>query len=128
MCIRDRSGASPQVALLGYWFSMGAFIIFWSCVGIASIIWMFLSARKEKNGDKDSEKSKNHGRVTVVDSQEPIAQEDSADTVSVDDKGTDSPTDDTVEDDKVTEAELDSAASQSSTEGLGVSKAVSTDK
>ena len=97
-------------------------------MGIASIIWMFLSARKEKNGDKDSEKSKNHGRVTVVDSQEPIAQEDSADTVSVDDKGTDSPTDDTVEDDKVTEAELDSAASQSSTEGLGVSKAVSTDK
>lgn len=122
------SGASPQVALLGYWFSMGAFIIFWSCVGIASIIWMVLSARKENSVEKDSEKSKNHGRVTVVDSQEPIAQEDSADTVSVDDKGTDSPTDDIVEDDKVTEAELDSAASQSSTEGLGDSKAVSTDK
>lgn len=122
------SGASPQVALLGYWFSLGAFIVFWACVGIASIIWMVLSARKEKNGDKDSEKSKNHGRVTVVDSQEPIAQEDSADTISVDDKGTDSPTDDTVEDDKVTEAELDSTASDVLTDDVVDSKSGANDK
>lgn len=115
------SGASPQVALLGYWFSLGAFIVFWACVGIASIIWMVLSARKENSVEKDSEKE-SRSTVTVVDSQEPAAQGESADTVSVDDKGADSPEDDTVEDDKVTKPESDSTASQSLVESSAEGK------
>ena len=82
---------------------------------------MVLSARKENSVEKDSEKE-SRSTVTVVDSQEPAAQGESADTVSVDDKGADSPEDDTVEDDKVTKPESDSTASQSLVESSAEGK------
>lgn len=111
------SSVHPQVALLGYWFSMGAFIVFWACVGIACIIWMVLSARRKKNvGEESDNESKSRSKVTVVDSQDPVAQGETTDSVSVDNKGSDSPADESTEDSKATEAESDSTTSKGTTE------------